>query len=415
MARRRGFFAEVQHQSRLAEQRQAAAHRQVAAAYRRAESAQRAAERASNAAVRASDADRKRLEREAAQAHAEARQAETDQLNEELKDKYRELESLLTATLQVDDYVDLEALRQTAVHPPFEREQLRSKTPPLPPIPEPVWPVLQEPAPVKGLFKRNEKLIANVTAVELQYAADYRAWQEATADLPGLREAQAAEYEALEAKREAELEAETTRYEAECAAREAEVAEQNAELDELISGLAYGTVDAVQEYVGIVLANSVYPEWFEVVHSAEFDAGNAELKLTVTIPGPDRVPTLKGYRYVKSSDEISPQPGTQKDSRERYAAIVNDVALRSVHEVFEADRRGVIKAVALELGTETINPATGRPISVTFVALAVTRETFEEIDLRSVTPTATLAHLGAVVSKNPAALEPISATGVRRV
>jgi len=38
---------------------------------------------------------------------------------------------------------------------------------------------------------------------------------------------------------------------------------------------------------------------------------------------------------------------------------VHQVALRSFHEVFEADRRGLIRSISLEVGTETIDPATG--------------------------------------------------------
>lgn len=266
----------------------------------------------------------------------------------------------------------------------------------------------------EGALQPQEQLIANVTAVELQYAADYKAWEEATAALPALREARAAEYADLEKQREAKLAQALKKYELECAERESEIAAQNAELDELISGLAYGSVDAVQEYVAIVLANSVYPKWFDVTHSSEFDPTSAELKLKVTIPGPEDVPTSKGFKYVRASDEITEQPGTQKDIKDRYASIVNQIALRSVHEVFEADRRGVIKVVALEIGTEATHPATGRSVSVALAAMVTTREQFEEINLANATPAAALAHLGAVVSKNPAGLEAISTTGVRR-
>ncbi len=415
MGRRRGFFAELQHQSRLADQRQAAAQRAHAAAFRRAEAAYRAAERAENAASKASEADRKRLEREAAQAHTDALLAETEQLNAELLDRYQQLDSILTATLEVDDYVDLEELRVTAEHPPFAHDLLRVPIPPLSAIPEPALPVQQAPAPVKGLFNRKEQLIANVTAVELQYAADYKVWQEATAALPARREEQAATYAQLEKEREAKLEIALKQYEAESAARDEEAAEQNAALDELIAGLAYGTVEAVQEYVGIVLANSVYPEWFDISPVAEFDASAGELAIKVSVPAPEVIPTIKGFRHVKASDEIVEQPGTQKDAKERYAAIVNNVALRTVHEVFEADRRGVIKVVALELETNATNPATGREISVPLVAVVATREVFGEIDLANATPAAALAHLGAVVSKNPSGLVPISSSGVRRV
>lgn len=342
-------------------------------------------------------------------------QAEVEQLNAQLSAKYERIDSLLSATLSIDDYVDLESLRKVATHPPFDRPDLKQPFPAPATIPEPALPVKHPVLPPKGLLGRKQKLAEAEAAVEAQYAADYWAWHAATQELPARREAQAAEYAALEQRRLEQLENEKARYDRECAAREEAVREQNAELDQLISGLGYGTVDAVQEYVGIVLANSVYPEEVEVRHSAKFEPSTAELSVRVLIPGPGEIPAVKGYRYVKASDEIVETPLSQKETKERYADVVHNVALRSLHEVLEADRRGLIQSIALELGTETINPATGRETYVPFAAVAVSRHVFSELDLSAVVPAATLAHLGAVVSKNPLGLVPVSGSGVRSV
>ena len=100
--------------------------------------------------------------------------------------------------------------------------------------------------------------------------------------------------------------------------------------------------------------------------------------------------------------------------KDRYAGAVNQVALRSLHEVFEADRRGLIQSIALQVGTETIDPATGVETYVPFVAVGADRATFMSFDLSSVVPTATLTHLGAAVSKNPHGLAPADLSGIRR-
>lgn len=415
MSRRRGFFAEVQHQARLADQRQQAALRQQAAGVRRAEQAQRAAERASLAAERASEADRKRLERAAVDAHIAAKQAEVEDLNADLRSQYETLDSLLQATLEVDDFVDLEKLRAVVIHPPFARPDLRRPFPVPTPIADPPLPVRRSPEEVKGLFGKKKKEAEALAAVEQQYAADYYAWQAAVAALPAQRAEQMEKHAAVEQRRVEQLAAETEKYEAECALREKDAAEQNEALDQLIGGLAYGAVDAVQEYVGIVLANSVYPDWFPVTHAAVFDPANAELAIRVLVPGPALIPSTKNYKYVKATDEIVEVAATQKDIKERYASIVYNVALRTLHEVFEADRRGLFKSISLELGTEATNPATGRPAYVPFVAVATERERFAEIDLSGVVPGMTLEHLGAALSKNPHGLVPAAVGGVRRV
>ncbi len=161
-----------------------------------------------------------------------------------------------------------------------------------------------------------------------------------------------------------------------------------------------------------MLANSIYPEWFPVSHSATFEPSTAELSLRVVIPGPDAILAIKSYRYTKASDEITPVAATQKETKDRYLRAVHNITLRSLHEVFEADRRGLIASISLELGTDTISPATGQPTYVPFVAVAARREEFEALDLSAVVPpAATLEHLGASVSKNPYGLVPPSLAG----
>jgi restriction system protein len=228
------------------------------------------------------------------------------------------------------------------------------------------------------------------------------------------RKAAAEEHSQAERDRIATLEKERGRYEAECMALEAAVVEHNARIDTLITNLGYGTVEAVQEYVSIVLANSVYPERFQVNHDFTFDPTTAELKLRVLVPPPSMVSDVKAYKYTKSTDEITTTALSQKACKDRYSGAVHQVALRSLHEIFEADRRGLIKTISIEVGTETTNPATGKSEYMPFVAVASERDTFMSFDLSAVVPAATLDHLGAAVSKNPYGLVVADTTGVRR-
>ncbi|MDQ0850645.1 hypothetical protein QFZ65_002583 [Arthrobacter sp. B3I9] len=72
---------------------------------------------------------------------------------------------------------------------------------------------------------------------------------------------------------------------------------------------------------------------------------------------------------MKASDEITSVALSQKESKDRYAGIVHQVVLRTLHEVFEADRRALIQSIALEVGTQTINPATGNETYIPFAAV----------------------------------------------
>lgn len=416
----RGFIAEMQRQARVMareqEKAQREAERRRKAAIRKAEQERKAAERTQKQLERAQAAERKRLEKEAKEAHIAAMEAEVERLNLELQVSYEEIDSLLAATLGIDDYVDLEALKVTAEHPPFDRADLEVALPTPEAVPNPPEPTLALPPTPSGLGalfgkKRHAKAVQKA---EVAHDLAVAAWREELAKIASVNESARNKHAEAEAQRILDLERERKRYDSECSKREADAETHNQDIDTLIANLGYGAVDAVQEYVSIVLSNTVYPECFPVDHEFDFDPETAELRLRVLVPSPDSVPNTKSYKYVKSSDEVTKTTLSQKAQRDRYSGAVFEVALRSLHEVFEADRRGIIKTISLEVGTSTTDPATGRNNFFLFVATGAERHGFLELDLSNVVPAATLAHLGASVSKNPFGLVAADASGIRR-
>ena len=151
---------------------------------------------------------------------------------------------------------------------------------------------------------------------------------------------------------------------------------QNADLDKFINDLAFDVESAIQDYVGIVLANSVWPDGFPVAIEHHFDLANRELTLTATVPPPGEVPAVKEYKYVRARDEVASTTLPVKEQKERYAAAVWQVALRVLHEVFEADRAAEIHSISLTVGASHIAPHTGLPEFVPFAIVAADRATF---------------------------------------
>jgi restriction system protein len=405
---KRGFFAEIQYQNQLAAKRAAQAERaqarEYARAVREAERAQREAERAAAQLARATTAEKKAAEREAKRLHEEARLAEVASLNAQLAGVVDELDSILAATLDVDDFVDLEKLRVKVNHPPFPRADLEIPTAPPVPVSAPPKPELVTPDAPTGLgamFGAKKKHGAAVAAAQAEFDGALVAWQAEAAQVPARQLQQIRARDAAESQRLAELEAAQEDYRRECERRETHVAEANARLDALISGVRSGTETATQEYVGIVLGNSVYPSILDVEHDFVFDPELKELTLTVLMAGPERLPSEKAYKYVKAKDEVTVTSLPKKEQKDRYASAVHQVALRSLHEIFEADRAAQINTIALKVATEANDPATGRNKRTTLVAVAAERESFLGFDLSNVVPLATLQHLGASISKSP--------------
>jgi len=419
VARRRGFFAELQYLNQQAEKRrrqqEAAASRAHAAAQREAERAQLAAERARVAAVAANARERDRLEREAARLHMESRMAEVASRNTELAQSFEEIDGILAATLAVDDYVDLEALKITRVeHQPFDPGLYGI---PNPPVPEPVYPpepVYREPPVPGGLLGAKKKHAELIALARAEYEQAHFRWHDHCRGIHAGYVAAMGRREQAERLRLNQIATLHARYLAECKQREVEAGARNQALAKLINDLAFDVEVAIVEYVDIVLSNSVYPESFPVDHEHDFDLATRELCLVVSVPPPSAVPVVKEYRYVKVKDEIVSTILPVKAQKDRYVGAVTQVAVRTLHEIFEADRGGKIHSIALTVATCVTSPATGLSETVPLVIAAADRETFGSFDLSKVVPQATLEYLGASVSRSPFDLVPADTSrGVR--
>lgn len=355
----------------------------------------------------ADERDRKAYEKAVKAAHATAQQAEVDRVNSEIDAVFDDLEGLLAATIDVDDHIDLEKLRKPFDTTPFDMPDLEiplvaPRRPNYPPEPEYV-----EPAKPKGFFGKKRKLEEARAMAQQTYEMQKAEWTRRISALEDRYANELAAYEQAEAKRVETLAAERHRF-------RQELDDHNKSIDQFITNLSYGDAEAVQEYISLVIENSTYPDHFKVTHDFSFAPETAELRMRVTIPAPDSFPAIKAYKYVRTSDEIRDVPMSQAEINKRYSSVIHQVALRSLHEVFEADRRGLIRTISLEVGTKARHPATGRLDFLPFVGVSAERDSFMEFDLSGLVPLATLKHLGAAISKDPVALVAADVTGVRK-
>ncbi|BCL15908.1 restriction endonuclease [Micromonospora sagamiensis] len=373
-----GIIREMQR----AHARQVRAQRQAqAVAYRHHQQLVRAAESARKAAQRAAAEDareRKRL-------YVEARLAEVAASNSELLGHLEALDTLLATTLTVDDHIDFDSLKKSVNHPPFNPGSLGT------PVPPPDWRQFAPPEP-GGLGK----LFGGQAKYQQQVSLAQHAFGQAQA-----------QHAAAEADRQRRLAAAYQRYQQHCQKTETEAAAHNAEVERFAAAVAAGEPAAVVEYFGMVLSNSVYPDDFPQQYRLAYVPESRQLIIEYHLPTMDVVPAVREYRYVKARDEIATTARPGKEIRERYANVVAQATLRTVHEVFEADRAGLVDTVVFNGIVDTTDPRTGAAVRPCLVTLRTTREVFAELNLSRVEPTACLQHLNASVSKRPEALAPV--------
>lgn len=358
---------------------------------RELERQQRLQLQAQRAAVREAERTRKAYERaqameekERKRLYLEARQAEVEAMNAGLTGTIDTLETLLAQTLDVDDYLDFGALKVEPEIPPFQPGNLANAEhkPGFLPPPEPSG---------FGKFLPGAK----------------EKHQQAVAEAKQRHEAAVASWTEREQQREAGLAEARTAYDADVEKMKERAAAQNQEIDQFHSRFDADDPDAIVEYFSLVLDASSYPEGFTRRYRMAFVPESKQLVVELELPPLDVVPTVKQYRYVKARDAVeeTARPATQ--IKALYASVVAQATIRTLHELFEADRGSKLETIVFNGYVDTIDPATGKPTKPHLVTVRTSRETFLQLDLRNVEPLACLKGLNAAVSKSPAELMPV--------
>ena len=386
MARRSGLLATIARSAREAERYRQAQVRAQSRALREAERTHNAYLRAQSQSAKASAQAQKEYEREQARLYLESRLAEVEWQNEQLEQRMSELSNILSNTLSVDDYFDLDTLKRPANIPPFDTGQLGiSEQPPLfqtylPP----------EPTGLQRFMPGAKQKHDQALALARQYY-----------------EADAVTHAQREATRKSALDVRWNNYQQYVAELHAETAAQHSEVDSLKAEVAAGLPQAIASYFSLVLDSSSYPEDFPQHAKLAYVPESKQLVVEYDLPTAEIIPVAGSYKYIKAKDEIveTPRPPTQRKAL--YASLVTQVTLRTVHELFEADRAGYLDTIVFNGYVDSIDRGTGRSVRPCLVTVRTTRDVFTQIDLSKVDPVACLKVLNASVSKSPSELAPV--------
>lgn len=374
MARRKGFVASLAQVQREIERAQRAQLRASAAAARETARAIREADRA----AAADEKERKRL-------YLEDQLAEVDELNEMLDEQVAQLENILSHTLSVDDHLSFDSLKQSEHLGAFEPGVLGIAEPPPTrptPPPEPKGIVRLRP----GAKDEHERAIAAA-----RDAYDRLLDEHATREF----------------EREQRLAAAKSAHETRAKELAAVARAQHAEIQQFQNDFESGDPEAVTSYFSLVLQASSYPDSFPRSARVAFVPESRQLVVELDLPPLDVVPNEAKYKYTKATDTVGAtlRPATQR--RALYLSVIAQMALRTVHEMFEADRGERIDSLVFNGFVDAIDPATGKAIRPCVITLRTTREVFLGLDLARVDPVTCLKSLSASVSKSPAELVPV--------
>ncbi len=180
-----------------------------------------------------------------------------------------------------------------------------------------------------------------------------------------------------------------------------------AELDQLRADFSKGLPDAITGYFMLVLQTSSYPEGFPQKAKVAYVPQSKQLVVEYEYPSFEVVPGVGDYKYVAKTDQITSKPRSEKERKNIYSALVAQLTLRTLHELFAADVHQHIDTLVLNGMVSTIDKGTGHAVRPCVVTVRTTRDVFIDLDLSKVDPAACLKVLSASVSKSPAELEPV--------
>lgn len=378
MAKKRGLWAEVQQERarrQKLQQQNARMETQLA----------RQLQRDHDKAVREARRQKVQDEKERKRLYVEDRKAEAADMTADLESRVAELDSVLTAGIRTRPLVSFKDLKHDPAYPSFDAEGYDV------PLPEPNWERFA-PSPPSGLGKlfggasRRERL---ETDAREAFAAE-RA-----------RHAQAEE------TRRRELTSREAAYERSKAARLTEVQAHNQGIDDFEEKVRDRDAEAVAEFCTLALDSSPYPEGFEHRTRIVYRPDQREVVVEYELPPQGLIPEQRGYNYVMKRDEIDSLKRPEKEIKDRYARLIAQVAIRTIHEILISVPPDIATAVTFYGHVSTTDLATGQPIRPCLLNVTATREDFVKLVLESLDPVACLRKFNALVSHHPYDLEPV--------
>jgi restriction system protein len=177
--------------------------------------------------------------------------------------------------------------------------------------------------------------------------------------------------------------------------------QQNEYVEEFQENYKAGNIDSIEEYCHLVLERSEYPDNFPRQFELSYTSQSRQLIVELTLPSIDVVPSVAEYSYVQKNDEIREKIRKASDIKLLYQDVISSIALRTLHEIFEADQGNHIDVVCFNGMIEAPDRSNGRIERKCLISVRTTKSDFQVIDLRYIDRNLCIRNLGAQVSRNP--------------
>ena len=350
----------------------------------------------------------KQLEREERAARREAGKATAQAETVEAELALQACREILSHTLGVDDRVDWGSLKSHVpmTRPPKRTADIKYDDATGMPVgfqpadrPSSVPPTYQAP-PLNILDRLFSSRAARkeARATEMHERAVMK-WQHAHDDA-----------DLADAERKKTFDAEVEEWEADRAEYQRRQDTANAEVDAFRADYErWSGTDGrpVEEHAELVLNRSEYPDWIEVDFDLGFNVDTKTIVVEYRLPAEDSMPTTKSIAYVQSRDELKQTHISARDKDALYESVLHQMALRTVHELYEADEVEAFDAVVFNGWIDSVDRATGQRGESCIMSVQARRDEFLALNLTEIEPKACYRALKGVSAAKLATLTPV--------
>jgi restriction system protein len=149
------------------------------------------------------------------------------------------------------------------------------------------------------------------------------------------------------------------------------------------------------------------PDTFPRTFGLDYIGETRTVVVDYALPPRDAFPSVKGYKYVASKDEIQPVPAAQAWLNEIYDSVLYQVTLRTIYELFRWDEAGALDSVVFNGWVNSIDKATGKEVNACVLTIQASKREFLEINLALVDPKACFRKLKGISAAKLAGLSAV--------
>ncbi|MBB6672273.1 restriction endonuclease [Cohnella nanjingensis] len=183
--------------------------------------------------------------------------------------------------------------------------------------------------------------------------------------------------------------------------------EQNESIVQLKFEFENGHGEAIEKYVHIVLERSIYPDGFHKEYDIVFEPISGTIIINYNLPSKESMPRIIEHKFVASRKEISSVEMKQKEFDLFYEDVLYQVCLRTIHEVFESVYIDQIMSVVFNGWVEGVDPRTGNDFRSCILSCQASRAEFLSYNLSRVEPKECYRNLKGMVAGPLAQLAPV--------